>query len=105
MEFCPKCRTVMFPQDECFICKNCGYTRKITKELISKYEVSEKISSKESVIITEGDIKTLPTTRAICPKCQNKKAFWWFRQTRSADESETRFLRCTSCGHTWREYD
>ena len=34
MEFCPECGTVMFPQDECFNCKKCGYKRKITKELI-----------------------------------------------------------------------
>ncbi|HID27364.1 MAG TPA: transcription factor S, partial [Methanosarcinales archaeon] len=26
-------------------------------------------------------------------------------QLRSADESETRFFRCTECGKTWREYD
>ncbi|HNS26436.1 MAG TPA: transcription factor S, partial [Methanobacteriaceae archaeon] len=29
----------------------------------------------------------------------------WLQQTRRADESETRFLRCTACGYTWREYD
>ncbi len=105
MEFCPKCGTVMFPANNFFECKNCGYKKKTTKELISKYRVSQKISSKEKIIVTEGDVKTLPTTRAICPKCENKEAFWWLRQTRGADEPETRFLRCTSCGYTWREYD
>ncbi|MCK4973458.1 MAG: transcription factor S, partial [Candidatus Heimdallarchaeota archaeon] len=29
----------------------------------------------------------------------------WMVQTRSADESPTRFFRCTACGETWREYD
>ncbi|PJB94591.1 transcription factor S, partial [Candidatus Pacearchaeota archaeon CG_4_9_14_0_8_um_filter_35_24] len=24
--------------------------------------------------------------------------------TRAADESETKFYRCTKCDHTWREY-
>lgn len=105
MEFCPKCGTVMFPQDEKFHCQKCGYERKITKELISKYEVSEEVNAKESIIFTDDKVKTLPTTRAICPKCKNKEAFWWLQQTRRADESETRFLRCTACGYTWREYD
>lgn len=105
MEFCPECGTVMFPEDDCFNCKKCGYKRKITKELIRKYEVSEEVKAKESIIFTDDKIKTLPTTRAICPKCQNKEAFWWLQQTRRADESETRFLRCTACGYTWREYD
>jgi transcription factor S len=105
MEFCPKCGTVMFPKDDSFCCKKCGYKREITKELISKYEVSQEVKAKESIIFTDDKIKTLPTTRVICPKCQNKEAFWWLQQTRRADESETRFLRCTVCGYTWREYD
>ena len=105
MEFCPKCGTAMFPQNNCFHCKKCGYEREITKELISKYKISEEVKAKESIIFTDHKVKTLPTTRAICPKCQNKEAFWWLQQTRRADESETRFLRCSACGYTWREYD
>lgn len=105
MEFCPKCGTVMFPQNDIFCCKKCGYKRRITKKLIRKYEVSEDVKAKESIIFTDNKIKTLPTTRAVCPKCQNKEAFWWLQQTRRADESETRFLRCSACGYTWREYD
>ncbi len=104
MEFCPKCGTVMFPHGECFECQ-CGYQKKITKKSLSDYKVSEKISTRENVIVTGDDIKTLPTTKAVCPKCQNKEAFWWLQQTRRADESETRFLRCSKCSYTWREYD
>lgn len=95
----------MFPQDNQFHCKQCGYERKITKETIKQYEVSEEVKAKESIIFTDDKVKTLPTTRVICPKCKNKEAYWWLQQTRRADESETRFLRCTACGHTWREYD
>ncbi|MDI6882413.1 MAG: transcription factor S [Methanothermobacter sp.] len=104
MEFCPKCGAIMFPDKKKFKCK-CGYEKKITKELSDKYKVSEKIESKESVIFTGEDVKTLPTTKTECPKCGNKEAFWWMQQTRRADEAETRFLRCTKCKYTWREYD
>jgi DNA-directed RNA polymerase subunit M len=104
MEFCPKCGTVMFPQDDKFQCK-CGYEKKITKEVISQYNVSEEVKAKESIIFTDDKVKTLPTTKVECPKCKNREAFWWLQQTRRADESETRFLRCTKCGYTWREYD
>ncbi len=104
MEFCPKCGTVMFPKNNRFECK-CGYEREITKEQKSKYEVSQKVKTEENIIVRGENVKTLPTTRAICPKCKNKEAFWWLQQTRRADESETRFLRCSKCGYTWREYD
>jgi len=105
MEFCPKCGTVMFPKGDCFECKNCGYTKEMTKESVSQYEVSEKVDAKETVIVTSDNIQTLPKTKVKCAKCGNNEAYWRLRQTRSADESETRFLRCTKCGHTWREYD
>lgn len=104
MEFCPKCGGILFPKDNSFICK-CGYSKNITEDEVDQYEVSEKIESSDSVIITGDEINTLPKTNVICPSCGNKEAFWWLRQTRSADEAETRFLRCTKCKHTWREYD
>jgi len=104
MEFCPKCGTILFPKDNSFKCR-CGYEKKITSESLSGYEVSEKVENRHNVIVTGGNIKTLPTTKAVCPKCQNREAFWWLQQTRRADESETRFLRCSKCGYTWREYD
>jgi DNA-directed RNA polymerase subunit M len=104
MEFCPKCGSVLLPKNDCLECK-CGYKKNLTNEEKSKYEVSQKVDAKENVIIKGENIKTLPTTRAICPKCGNKEAFWWLQQTRRADEAETRFLRCTKCGQTWREYD
>ncbi|MDO5851822.1 MAG: transcription factor S [Methanobacteriaceae archaeon] len=105
MEFCPECGTVMFPKDDKFTCQNCGFTEEVTEESKSSYNVSEELNQEETVIVTDNNINTLPTIKAICPKCGNKLAFWWLQQTRRADESETRFLRCTECEYTWREYD
>ncbi|MEM2705477.1 MAG: transcription factor S, partial [Thermoplasmata archaeon] len=39
-----------------------------------------------------------------CPKCGNRGAYWMLKQTRAADEPETRFYICTKCGYRWREY-
>jgi len=39
-----------------------------------------------------------------CPKCGNKEAYYWTVQTRAGDEAETKFLKCTRCKHTWRDY-
>ena len=56
-------------------------------------------------ILEENFDQGLPTTAARCPECGNNLDYWWLRQLRSADESETRFFKCTKCGATWREYD
>ena len=100
MEFCPECGKVLFPKDGKFTCDACGYEKGVTEESKKQYEVAEKVDKEDTVIV-----KTLPTIKVICPKCGNKLAFWWLQQTRSADESETRFFRCTECDYTWREYD
>ena len=104
MEFCPKCGAMMLPNGDKFQCK-CGYTKSLTEEDVNQYAVNEKVDAQENVIMKGEDIKTLPTTKVTCPKCGNEKASWWLQQTRSADEAETRFLRCLKCKHTWREYD
>ncbi len=105
MKFCPKCGMALSPTKKegavAFICPKCGY------ELSSKEkEVREIKREKENVVVIgreEQKLRTLPTAKAECPKCGNKRAFYWIVQTRGADESSTQFFRCTKCGYTWRE--
>ncbi|MGM0770035.1 MAG: transcription factor S [Halobacteriota archaeon] len=103
MEFCPKCKSMMFPIEGSLKCKKCGYVKEKDEapELVSKSSREER-----EVTVLEGNIdEGLPTTRVKCPECDNSTAYWWLRQLRSADESETRFFKCTKCSYTWREYD
>ncbi|MBZ3936367.1 transcription factor S [Methanimicrococcus blatticola] len=103
MQFCPKCKSMMMPAGSEFKCKKCGCTSAMgdSSELAFKSEIQER-----EVVVLEGDIEEgLPTTDVMCPECKNRKAYWWLRQLRSADESETRFFKCTKCAYTWREYD
>jgi DNA-directed RNA polymerase subunit M len=104
MEFCPKCGAMLLPNENKLKCK-CGFEKDLSDDETNQYSISEKISSNDNVVMRGEEINTLPTTNEICPKCGHNKAFWWLKQTRSGDEAETRFLRCTDCKHTWREYD
>ncbi len=83
-----------------FVCSKCGYT---TGE--GKLAVKEKMAEKKEIAILNKDKgENLPITDMKCPKCGNKQAYFWQLQTRSADESETSFYKCTKCSHTWRQY-
>ena len=83
------------------VCPSCGYKEGADEELHTTVQKQEKT---EDVAVLDETTTTLPETDNECPKCQNKKAYWWIEQTRSADEAPTRFYRCTKCRHTWREY-
>ena len=101
MEFCPECKSMMMPSGGMMKCRKCGFEKEKTKKIIEKKEFKER-----EITVLEGDEAAgLPTTKVKCEECGNKTAYWWLRQLRSADESETRFFRCTKCGRTWREYD
>ena len=103
MEFCPKCKSIMIYMGNKAVCRKCGYEKVVEEE---KEVVSVAKRNEEEIPVIEGeDIKTLPTTKVVCPACGNREAYWWMRQLRAADESEVRFFRCTKCGKTWREYD
>lgn len=93
----------MFYVGDKVVCKKCGFEKEAES---NEPIVIRENRKKEDVPVIEGEeIRTLPTTRAICPACGHNEAYWWLRQLRAADEAEVRFFRCTKCGKTWREYD
>jgi DNA-directed RNA polymerase subunit M len=100
--FCPKCKRLMRPDKPHGVwrCLSCG-----TKvPLGNGVEVGRSTPVVRDMPVIEGKVATLPTTQEECPKCGNSEAYWVLRQTRGADEPETRIFECTKCGHKWREY-
>jgi DNA-directed RNA polymerase subunit M/transcription elongation factor TFIIS len=68
-------------------------------ELFKKARIkyySELDESRDNVEIKEG-IHT-------CPKCKKKLTISVQKQTRSADEGATTFIKCTICKYTWKEF-
>jgi DNA-directed RNA polymerase subunit M len=116
MEFCPVCGCFLTPSksnvsDETVVilaCAKCGY-KKPTSENAKPLRTGKVIHrrSKPSItVISEEDqkIQTMPTLKVECAKCGNSLVFVWQVQTRGGDEASTQFMRCTKCGHTFREY-
>ena len=101
MEFCPKCGCVLVEKKKNFGCPRCNYKAKSKIKL----EASEKIEVKPEIgVLTNDEDNVFPIINTQCPKCSGKEAYFWTSQTRSGDEAETKFFRCTKCKHTWREY-
>ncbi len=84
------------------VCRKCGYEEESNIDMKLKENIKNK--NEDKIRVVEKNKSTLPVTEIRCEKCGNNEAEWWTRQTRSTDEPETRFYRCTKCGHTWREY-
>ncbi|MBS3778236.1 MAG: transcription factor S [Candidatus Thermoplasmatota archaeon] len=98
--FCPKCKSLMYPDGEELVCKNCGYKQ---KKKGSNVVVTKQRKKEVTVIENKDDMNVLPKTKIKCPKCGNNEAYWILRQMRGSDEPESRFYTCTKCGHKWRE--
>lgn len=107
MDFCEDCGGLVAPTKDdgetVFECRSCG---KEHEKQDGEMKITETKDETERSHILEGDeSESLPETDEECSECGNDRAHWWMEQTRAADEPETRFFRCTECGHTWREYD
>ena len=100
MEFCPRCGAVLVQKRKNDGCPRCSYSAKGRV----KIKTSEKIGEKKEIAVVKKDEELLPTIIEKCKKCGNNKAYFWTVQTRSGDEAETKFFKCTKCEHTWREY-
>lgn len=106
-EFCPKCGAILKPKknedDSIVLACSCGYEK--AHKGSSKVKEEKKVKKDETKFgVVDADVETLPITKEECPKCGNREAYYWLIQTRSGDESETKFMRCTKCKHTWRDY-
>ena len=100
--FCPKCRSLLFPQNGKLVCKKCGVEHD-PSSTHRPQTITHKSKDKEMAVLDELS-GTLPTADVECPSCGHRKAYWVLRQTRAADEPETRIYRCVKCSHSWREY-
>lgn len=82
-------------------CGRCGADAggKVTLEASEKVEAAQEIA-----VVTEGENDVNPKVEIQCPKCNHNEATFWTKQTRSSDEAETRFYKCTKCKHAWRIY-
>jgi len=101
MEFCPKCGAVLIQKTKNAGCPRCSYSSGNKLKIIS----SEKMNArKEVAVVSSKELSTYPIVDAECKKCGHGKAYFWTLQTRSSDEAETKFYKCTKCEHTWREY-
>ena len=101
MEFCEKCGGMILVTVDKDACASCGHRLKKKPKIIA----GETTKQQEGIaVIKEGSDETHPIVEVKCPKCKNKKAYFWTMQTRAGDESETKFYKCTNCKHTWRVY-
>ena len=112
MEFCPDCGCRLEPRKGqggvVLGCTKCSYVKQAESNR-SQAKVVKVIQPKSQpfmTIISEEDqkVKTLPTIHMKCEKCDNTTVYVWQVQTRGGDEASTQFMRCTKCGHTFREY-
>jgi DNA-directed RNA polymerase subunit M len=112
MEFCPKCGCRLEPKRTngavVLACTKCNYAKDAAGNR-ARAKIVKIIPPKTQPFMTvitadEQKIKTMPTIRMECEKCGNNMVYVWQVQTRGGDEASTQFMRCTRCGHTFREY-
>ena len=101
MEFCQKCGSVLEEKRKNFRCVRCGQAAKTKVKIESNETIDE---CKEIGVVDENTTDVFPVVAFQCGKCPNKEAYFWTSQTRAADETETKFFKCTKCKHTIREY-
>ncbi|MHA1910123.1 MAG: transcription factor S [Candidatus Kariarchaeaceae archaeon] len=114
MDFCDDCGSMLQPKTvngrRGLFCHTCDKIVKfVDKGEKEKYNIKGLTREEEldPMLVLEGEeMLTRPTMPLRCSECRKMTDVeYWELQTRSADESPTRFFRCTICKKTWREYD
>lgn len=94
LPYCPDCDQVVVD----------GHLQDIT---FSNKEKDQDPEGGKILIIEKSNTTTGRSSKPLyCEDCKSEQMVeYWEIQTRSADESATRFFRCTNCDKNWREYD
>lgn len=108
MKFCERCGNLMLVEKKrkntFLVCRKCGKTVKLKGEKVTIAEAIKEPKREVVVMGRDEGLAELPSTKIMCPKCENMEAFWWMQQTRAADEPPTLFYRCKKCSYSWRSY-
>jgi transcription factor S len=99
--FCKKCGCLLMPKDGKMACGECG----VKSTASGKIEDKKKPKKKLEIMDSKNIDAHFPEIKHDCGKCEHGVCYFWTKQTRSSDEPETKFYKCTKCGHTFREYD
>ena len=113
MDFCPNCGTRLTPLKKkegekvalLLSCPKCSYEKRATRPMTTQSKIIEHSSQEQIAVIgkREQKLRTLPTVRMECPRCENNLVYAWIVQIGSLEESSTQFFRCTRCNYTFRE--
>lgn len=91
----------MSPSGGKLVCNNCNYSVNPSEK--NSGQIVSRSTSKEVIMIKEEKSVEPLDSEAVCSKCKHVGAYYLLKQNRSADEPETKFYTCASCGHRWRE--
>ncbi len=113
-DYCDVCDSILQPKEIngeiLAFCPDCeeekadGRLQSIT---FSNKDKNKDPEGGKILIIEESNTTTGRSKKEMyCEECKSTQLVeYWEIQTRSADESATRFFRCTNCDKNWREYD
>jgi transcription factor S len=113
LEFCPNCGSRLEPkktgEGNAFVlcCAKCSFTKQPANkktEARTGAVIQPKAKPFLTVIGQNDEVNTMTKIKKPCDKCGNDEVYVWMVQTRGGDEAMTQFMRCTKCGHTFREY-
>ena len=107
MEFCDECGAMMKLEGDVWQCA-AGHEQPRNHDSEAEMTTTQGQTSDGPVDMSDVEDEDIgPTTRARCPEpdCESDRARYEMKQTRAADESETRFFTCVECGKKWREDD
>eukprot|EP00658_Telonema_sp_P-2_P056616 TRINITY_DN45077_c0_g1_i2.p1 TRINITY_DN45077_c0_g1~~TRINITY_DN45077_c0_g1_i2.p1 ORF type:complete len:237 (-),score=82.77 TRINITY_DN45077_c0_g1_i2:227-937(-) len=69
-------------------------------------EQTERLDKLKAEAWKDAQVAQTPmdeTDQFQCGKCKKKRCIYFQKQTRSADEPMTTFIKCQECGHNWKE--
>jgi transcription factor S len=109
LSFCPNCGKilkVLHKRKASLQCTKCGYKTEFKPDTVLSYKPKTVNHRFYEIALIDGkaaELRTLPTTKVICPECGKVGSETWTIPVGSDGTSSLTFFRCTSCGNTRRE--